>query len=88
MNMQRAVVVWTLEPAERDAKLANEAAKKATAASNYAIMEIALTRTSHELFLTRQAYLARFKTSLEEDVAYHITGNFRKVCFYILFNGY
>ncbi|XP_042495355.1 annexin D1-like [Macadamia integrifolia] len=77
-DFERAVLVWTLEPAERDAFLANEATKKWTS-SNQVIMEIACTRSSHELLLARQAYHARFKRSLEEDVAHHTTGDFRKL---------
>ena len=42
-------------------------------------MEIGCTRSSHDLFLVRQAYHARYKKSLEEDVAYHTSGDFRKV---------
>lgn len=32
-----------------------------------------------ELFMVRQAYHARYKKSLEEDIAYHTTGDFRKL---------
>ncbi|KAJ4966385.1 hypothetical protein NE237_018234 [Protea cynaroides] len=77
-DFERIVMVWTLDPAERDALLANESTKKWTA-SNQVIMEIACTRSSHELFLVRQAYHARFKRSIEEDVAHHTTGDFRKI---------
>lgn len=44
-------------------------------------MEIACTRTSHQLLAAKQAYHARYKKSLEEDVAHHTTGDFRKVNF-------
>ena len=72
------MLLWTLVPAERDAFLANEATKMLTK-SNWVIMEIGCGRSSHDLFLVRQAYHARFKRSLEEDVAYHTSGDFRKV---------
>jgi len=75
---QRVVLLWTLDLAERDAYLANEATKRFTS-SNWVLMEIACTRSSHDLFKARQAYHARYKKSLEEDVAYHTTGDFRKV---------
>ncbi|KAL9671997.1 hypothetical protein QQ045_009571 [Rhodiola kirilowii] len=45
----------------------------------WVIMEIACTRSSHELYLVRQAYHARYKKSLEEDVAHKISGNIRKL---------
>lgn len=72
-------MLWTLDPAERDAFLANEATKRWTS-SNQVLVEIACTRTSQQLLLAKQAYHARFKRSLEEDVAYHTSGDFRKVC--------
>uniref|UniRef100_A0A6N2LKB3 Annexin n=1 Tax=Salix viminalis TaxID=40686 RepID=A0A6N2LKB3_SALVM len=74
----RAVLLWTLDPSERDAYLANEATKRLTS-SNWVLMEIACTRSSHDFFKVRQAYHARYKKSLEEDVAYHTTGDFRKL---------
>ncbi|XP_042514283.1 annexin D1-like [Macadamia integrifolia] len=77
-DFERAVLLWTLDPAERDTILANEATKRWTS-SNQVIMEIACTRSSRELFLVRQAYHARFKRSLEEDVAHHTSGDFRKL---------
>ncbi|KDP46839.1 hypothetical protein JCGZ_24048 [Jatropha curcas] len=77
-DFERAVLLWTLDPAERDAYLANEATKKFTS-SNWVLIEIACSRSSLDLFKVRQAYHARFKKSLEEDVAYHTTGDFRKL---------
>lgn len=71
-------MLWTLDPAERDALLANEATKRWTK-SNQVLVEIACARSSQKLLEARQAYHARFKKSLEEDVAYHTTGDFRKV---------
>nr|DAD41150.1 TPA_asm: hypothetical protein HUJ06_015473 [Nelumbo nucifera] len=75
---QIVVLLWTLDPTDRDAFLANEATRK-WKATNQVLLEIACTRTSNELLSARQAYHARFKRSLEEDVAYHTTGDFRKV---------
>lgn len=75
---QRVVLLWALDPAERDALLANEATKRWTK-SNQVLVEIACTRSSQQLLVARQAYHGRFKKSLEEDVAYHTTGEFRKV---------
>ncbi|KAL2531416.1 Annexin D2 [Abeliophyllum distichum] len=77
-DFQCVVLHWTLDPAERDAYLANEATKRLTC-SNWVIMEVACTRSSFDLFKARQAYHARYKKSLEEDVAYHTTGDFRKL---------
>uniref|UniRef100_A0A2P2P356 Annexin n=1 Tax=Rhizophora mucronata TaxID=61149 RepID=A0A2P2P356_RHIMU len=77
-DFERAVFLWTLDPTERDAYLANEATKRFTS-SNWVIMEIACTRSSYGLFRVRQAYHARYKKSLEEDVAYYTAGNFQKL---------
>lgn len=72
------MVLWTLGPAERDAFLVNEATKRLTK-NNWILMEIASTRSSLDLFKAKQAYQARFKRSIEEDVAYHTSGDIRKV---------
>ncbi|XP_057503746.1 annexin Gh1-like [Actinidia eriantha] len=77
-DFERVVKLWTLDPAERDAFLANEATKKWTS-SNQVLVEIACARSPQELLLARQAYHAHFKKSLEEDVAHHTTGDFRKL---------
>ncbi|KAG4109218.1 hypothetical protein ERO13_1Z049526v2 [Gossypium hirsutum] len=77
-DFERAVLLFTLDPAERDAHLANEATKKFTS-SNWILMEIACSRSSHELLNVKKAYHARYKKSLEEDVAHHTTGEYRKL---------
>ena len=75
------MILWTLDPAERDAVLANEAARK-WQPGNRVLVEIACTRGSAQLFAVRQAYHERFKRSLEEDIVAHVKGDFRKVmCF-------
>ncbi|XP_058185123.1 annexin Gh1-like [Rhododendron vialii] len=77
-DFERVVLLWTMDPAERDAFLANEETMRLSA-SNWVLMEIACTRSSHDLFMARQAYHARYKRSVEEDVSYHTTGDFRKL---------
>ncbi|KAG7601794.1 Annexin repeat [Arabidopsis thaliana x Arabidopsis arenosa] len=64
--------------AERDAYLAKESTKMFTK-NNWVLVEIACTRSALELFNAKQAYQARYKTSLEEDVAYHTSGDIRKL---------
>ncbi|XP_021802150.1 annexin D2-like isoform X3 [Prunus avium] len=78
LHNQRAVLLWTLVPAERDAFLANEATKRFSS-SNKLLLEIATTRSSHDLLLVKQAYHVRYKKSLEEDVAYHTSGDLLKL---------
>lgn len=77
-SSQRLVHLWALESAERDAFLANEATKKWTS-SNQVLVEIACTRSSDQLFSAKKAYHVLYKKSLEEDVAHHTTGDYRKV---------
>lgn len=78
LHTQRALAVWTLDPAERDAQLANEATKMLTA-NNYVLLEIGCTRSSYHLFKVRETYHLHHKKSLEEDVAHHTSGDYRKV---------
>ncbi|XP_008455625.2 annexin D2-like isoform X1 [Cucumis melo] len=77
-DFERIVLLWTLEPADRDAFMVNEATKRLTS-NNLVLVEVACTRKSIELFKVRQAYQVRFKRSLEEDVAYHTSGDIRKL---------
>ncbi|CAN0919595.1 Annexin Gh1 (Fragment) [Linum grandiflorum] len=72
------VTLWAQEPAERDAYLAHEATKKFSS-SYWIVMEIACSRSSDDLFKIRQAYHARYKKSLEEDVMDQAQGEFRKL---------
>ncbi|KAL0736193.1 hypothetical protein Bca4012_012403 [Brassica carinata] len=77
-DFERAVMLWTLEPAERDAYLAKESTKMFTK-DNWVLVEIACTRSSLDFFRAKQAYQVRYKTSIEEDVAYHTSGDVRKL---------
>ncbi|URE24493.1 ANX [Musa troglodytarum] len=77
-DFERAVLLWTLDPADRDAQLANEALR-GWDRSNRVLIEIACTRHSSELFDAKRAYHLRYKRSLEEDVAKYTTGDFRKL---------
>lgn len=72
------MLLWVSDPAERDTFLAKKATKWLTS-NKWIVMEIACTRSSHDLDVVRQAYHACFKRSLEEDVAYRTSGDFRKV---------
>ncbi|OMP04073.1 Annexin [Corchorus olitorius] len=73
-DFERAVYRWILDPADRDAVLANVAIRK-TCPDYHVIIEIACTRSPEELLAVRRAYQARFKHSLEEDVAVHTKGD-------------
>lgn len=65
-----------LDPLDREAVLANVALKK----SDYrVIIELACIPSAEELLAFKRAYQARYKRSLEEDVASHFSGDMRKV---------
>ncbi|KAM3733727.1 hypothetical protein ACB098_11G158700 [Castanea mollissima] len=78
MRFKNAVVLWTMHPWERDARLVKEALKKGP--QSYGILiEISCTRSADELLGTRRAYHSLFDHSIEEDVAYHVNGSERKL---------
>nr|AGG76002.1 annexin AnxGb6 [Gossypium barbadense] len=77
-DFEEAVYRWILDPADRDAVLANVAIKKLSP-DHHVIVEISCTRSPEELLAVRRAYQARYKHSLEEDVAAHTKGDTRKL---------
>ncbi|XWS73628.1 hypothetical protein CRYUN_Cryun02cG0144900 [Craigia yunnanensis] len=77
-DFERAVSLWTLDPADRDALLANEALQKVV--PDYrVIVEIACIRSPEDLLAVKRAYKFRYKHSLEEDLASFTTGDIRKL---------
>ena len=67
-----------MEPADRDAVLANAALQKSK--PDYrAIVEIACVGSPEDLLAVKRAYRFRYRHSLEEDVALHTKGDIRKV---------
>ncbi|KAF3794701.1 Annexin-like protein [Nymphaea thermarum] len=76
-DFERAVYRWMHDPVEREAIIANVAVKKEI--DYRVIVELAAARSSNELLAIRQAYHARYKCSLEEDVAAHSHGDLRKL---------
>nr|P51074.2 RecName: Full=Annexin-like protein RJ4 [Fragaria x ananassa]AAF01250.1 annexin [Fragaria x ananassa] len=77
-DFEKAVYRWTLDPADRDAVLANVAIKKSTDVYNV-IIEISCIHSPEELLAVRRAYQLRYKHSVEEDLAAHTTGDIRKL---------
>ncbi|AET02254.2 annexin D8 [Medicago truncatula] len=76
-DFEKAVYRWILEPAERDAVLANVAIKSG---KNYnVIVEISAVLSPEELLNVRRAYVKRYKHSLEEDLAAHTSGHLRQL---------
>ncbi|KAJ4825516.1 Annexin D8 [Turnera subulata] len=77
-SFETAVIQWILEPADRDAVLANAALNK-TIPDYRVIIEIACVRSPEDLLAVKRAYRFRYKHSLEEDVAARTTGDIRKL---------
>lgn len=76
-SLQRAVYCWIFDPVERQAVVADIALKNAQ--SDYqTVIEVACVNSPKELLAVKDAYHARYKRSLEEDVAIHTVGDFRQ----------
>ncbi|KAG1371130.1 annexin D3 [Cocos nucifera] len=70
-DFRKAVILWVMDPAERDAKLANEALKNKGDRHIWVIVEVACASDPDHLMAVRKAYCSLFSSSLEEDVASH-----------------
>ncbi|RZB81917.1 annexin-like protein RJ4 isoform X1 [Glycine soja] len=77
-DFERAVYRWMLEPADRDAVLANVAIKNGSK-GYHVIVEIACVLSADEVLAVKRAYHNRYKRSLEEDVATNTTGDIRQL---------
>ncbi|XP_021750659.1 annexin-like protein RJ4 [Chenopodium quinoa] len=75
-NFEKAVYRWMLDPCDREAVLAHNALKEKKFG---VIIEISCIPSSDELLAIKRAYQARYKHSLEEDVASHFSGDLRKL---------
>lgn len=80
-DFRKAVILWTYDPPERDARLANKALKsrKKGIAQLQVIIEIACATSPRHLVAVRQAYHSLFDCSLEEDITSHVPLPVRKV---------
>ncbi|XP_064975394.1 annexin-like protein RJ4 [Musa acuminata AAA Group] len=76
-DLERAVYLWIFDPVEREAIIANIAVKKNI--DYQAIIEIACVNSPKELLAVKEEYHARYKRSLEEDIAVHTVGDFREL---------
>ncbi|KAF8086828.1 hypothetical protein N665_0611s0013 [Sinapis alba] len=70
-DFMKAVVLWTYDPAERDARLANNVltGKKKSIEKLKIIVEISCTTSPDHLIAVRKAYCSLFDSSLEEHIA-------------------
>ncbi|XP_030465757.1 annexin D3 [Syzygium oleosum] len=80
-DFRKAVIFWTYDPPERDARLAKEALQTKSKGINHLlpIVEIACATSPHHLIAVRQAYCSLYDGSLEEDILSAISLPFRKI---------
>ncbi|KAI9124062.1 hypothetical protein K1719_005362 [Acacia pycnantha] len=73
-DFRNAVILWTTDPPERDAKLANAALKtwRKGIKELQVLVEIACASSPHHLMAVRQAYCSLFDCSLEEDIVSNV----------------
>ncbi|XP_066379782.1 annexin-like protein RJ4 [Miscanthus floridulus] len=67
-DFRSAMMLWTADPAARDAKLAHKAMKKGERYV-WVLIEVACASTPDHLVAVRKAYREAYSASLEEDVA-------------------
>ncbi|XP_049351439.1 annexin D4-like [Solanum verrucosum] len=78
LRLKDAVVLYTMHPWERDARLFKEALLLKIPQHDV-LIETACTRSSEDLLGARKAYHSLFEHSLEEDIAHHIKAHERKL---------
>ncbi|KAI3781258.1 hypothetical protein L2E82_11267 [Cichorium intybus] len=80
-NFGTAVILWTYNPAERDARLANKVLKSKKLGINElkVIVEITCASSPHHLLAVRKCYCSLFECSLEEDIIYNAPPSVRKI---------
>ncbi|WVZ92895.1 hypothetical protein U9M48_038929 [Paspalum notatum var. saurae] len=76
---KRAVLLWVLDPAARDATLLKQALASDVATDLRAATEVVCSRTPAQLRILRQAYRARFGCDAERDVAHRASGDHQRL---------
>ncbi|XP_078171047.1 annexin D3-like isoform X1 [Carex rostrata] len=68
-DFRKAMILWMMDPAERDAKLVHEALKKKGEKAMWVVIEVSCASTPDHLIAVRRIYRSLFFSSLEEDIA-------------------
>lgn len=84
-HFEKAVYRWMLDPQERDAVILHVAIKEKPILDYTSIIELSCIYSPHDFLSVKCTYQARYKRSLEEDLAQHCTGELRKACNYFFF---
>lgn len=80
VQIGKMLYLWMLEPQERDAVLAKDAIESRT--TDYkALVEIYTRQNINQLFFTKQAYVAKFKRHLDQDILSEPSYSYEKVGF-------
>ncbi|KAK8299105.1 hypothetical protein V6Z11_D05G300800 [Gossypium hirsutum] len=77
----KAVILWTYDPSERDARLANEALKSKKKGIKHLeiIVEMSCASSPQHVVAVRQAYCTLFDHSIEEDIVASLPPPLRKI---------
>lgn len=77
----KAVILWTYDPSERDARLANEALKSKKKGIKHLeiIVEMSCASSPQHVVAVRQAYCTLFDHSVEEDIVASVPPPLRKI---------
>ncbi|MBA0867026.1 hypothetical protein Goshw_026586 [Gossypium schwendimanii] len=77
----KAVILWTYDPSERDARLANEALKSKKKGIKHLeiIVEMSCASSPQHVVAVRQAYCTLFDHSVEEDIVASLPPPLRKI---------
>nr|XP_043612264.1 annexin D3 [Erigeron canadensis] len=80
-DFRNAVIQWTYDPAERDARLAYKALKSNNKGVNelQVIVEILCAYSPHHLLAVRKSYCSLFQCSLEEDIIANAPSSVKKI---------
>nr|ABE87577.1 Annexin, type V [Medicago truncatula] len=80
-DFRNAIVLWTCDPPERDAKFARDAlkVKRKGIKQLQILVEIACASSPNHLMAVRQAYCSLFDCSLEEDIIASVSQPLTKI---------
>uniref|UniRef100_A0A3Q7IDY9 Annexin n=1 Tax=Solanum lycopersicum TaxID=4081 RepID=A0A3Q7IDY9_SOLLC len=84
-QFEKAVYRWILNPRDRDAVILHVAIKERAIPNYRVVIEYSCIYSPEELLAVKRAYQARYKTSVEEDIAQYSTGHLRKASFFLFF---
>ncbi|KAJ6812724.1 annexin D5 [Iris pallida] len=77
-NLKKAMLLWVLDPAGRDATLVREALSGGVIDLR-AATEVLCSRTPTQIQIIKQTYLAKFGAYLEHDIQYQTSGDHQKL---------